>query len=506
MKKIFKRIITLFVVFAMVLSFVACNGETSSDDSSVNTETYETPNAGKDTVLYNKQTSKYDSEADTMRQGIIDAADSELTGLFGTYYVSYKGNDDNDGTTPETAWKTIDKVNSMNMMLSSSVVLFERGGVYRGNLQVISNCSYGAYGTGPKPCIYGSKRNYADESIWTKSTEYEGAWETTIVDNGLDSMSVGHIVFDHGVKVATKILSTDTNPKEYEYYCKGGKVYLFISDNPAKLYDSIEMGDNKNIISGESVKFIVIENLCIKYGGLHGMSFRGENNNPCEDIVIRNCEVGYIGGCASTPPLGNGIEFWLSTKNVTVENCWVYECFDAGITNQGRDVTHVQEGITYKNNLIEYCTYGIEYFAKGHQEGSVIRDTLYTGNLIRFSGYGWCDPATRYNETWQIGGIAPINGWGSNWFVGKFDATNFVIENNIFDTSWKYIINAYKPNQENRVVIRNNTYYQKKVGTACVWYDANENKVVSAEIEEQFKEEIAKIDTSPKEVVFELAN
>lgn len=80
-----------------------------------------------------------------------------------TYFVSSsEGNDSNDGTTELTAWATIDKVNSITFSPGDSVG-FKRGDEFEGTL-VVSNSgtsgnpiTYGAYGIGDKPKIYGSE-------------------------------------------------------------------------------------------------------------------------------------------------------------------------------------------------------------------------------------------------------------------------------------------------------------------------------------------------------------
>ena len=461
-------------------------GTTSEEDTVV----YEKPNAGNDSVMFNKQSSKYDSQADTLRKKIINAKDSGLKGTT-VYYVSYKGNDFNDGLTPNTAWQTLAMASTVN---ENSIVLFERGGVYRGSLQVKSNCSYGAYGSGSKPCLYGSSQNYADTSLWKESKKRPGTWEISV-----NEKDVGQIVFDHGKQVATKVPVGATEAKEYNYVLSGGKIYLYISENPAKRHKDIEISGYNHVVYSKSTgaKNIYIENLCVKYGSRHGMSF-----SFTENITVKNCEIGYIGGAGGSVPLGNGIEFWLDTKNVTVENCWVYQCFDAGLTNQGQrndGKPNVQEGITFKNNLIEYCIYGIEYFAGQGTAGSTIKDTTYTGNIIRFSGMGWSKPGTRVGETFSSSSVSAINGWGTNLGVGKFPASNFVIENNILDTSWKFLINVVEPNADGRVTVRNNTYYQQKSDTASIWYD-NSKQIVRAENLQQMIDEIKKIDLSPKAV------
>ncbi|MHC4159287.1 MAG: right-handed parallel beta-helix repeat-containing protein, partial [Planctomycetota bacterium] len=78
---------------------------------------------------------------------------STLEGV--TYYVSPDGNDNNSGTSPSEAWKTIDKVNTVDFDAGDGV-LFEGGTTTTGTLSFDSADSgtsanpitVGSYGTG----------------------------------------------------------------------------------------------------------------------------------------------------------------------------------------------------------------------------------------------------------------------------------------------------------------------------------------------------------------------
>jgi len=79
-----------------------------------------------------------------------------------TYYVdATNGNDFNNGLSPETAWKTISKVNSMDFK-PGDTILFKRGEIWREQLIVPSSgtegrpITFGAYGEGEKPKITGA--------------------------------------------------------------------------------------------------------------------------------------------------------------------------------------------------------------------------------------------------------------------------------------------------------------------------------------------------------------
>lgn len=77
------------------------------------------------------------------------------------YYVSPNGDDAADGLSPQTAWRTLEKVSSTPFEPGTHV-LFERGGEWRGRLQSSSSGTpeapivYASYGSGPKPRFYGS--------------------------------------------------------------------------------------------------------------------------------------------------------------------------------------------------------------------------------------------------------------------------------------------------------------------------------------------------------------
>jgi parallel beta-helix repeat protein len=78
------------------------------------------------------------------------------------YYVSNSGNDSNAGTSESLPWKTLTKVNSFTPKAGDQI-LFKRGDEWTGSITVkasgtsSSRITYGAYGTGNKPKIYGSE-------------------------------------------------------------------------------------------------------------------------------------------------------------------------------------------------------------------------------------------------------------------------------------------------------------------------------------------------------------
>jgi hypothetical protein len=86
-----------------------------------------------------------------------------LFGYSTVYYVSSSsGNDGNSGTSVNSAWRSLNKVNSFTPKPGDQI-LFKRGDEWTGTLKVNGSGTsgspivYGAYGSGEKPKIYGSE-------------------------------------------------------------------------------------------------------------------------------------------------------------------------------------------------------------------------------------------------------------------------------------------------------------------------------------------------------------
>ena len=85
---------------------------------------------------------------------------SSIVGNATIYYVSAYGNDSNTGTSTGQPWKSLAKVNNFSPKPGDQI-LFNRGDELTGTITVSASGSsgnpvtYGAYGTGSKPKIYG---------------------------------------------------------------------------------------------------------------------------------------------------------------------------------------------------------------------------------------------------------------------------------------------------------------------------------------------------------------
>ena len=395
-------------------------------------------------------------ETDQRIAEILTTSNMSIPSNATVYYVSNNGNDSADGRSPATAWKTIGKVNTLTNADAGSYVCFERGGLWRGEeLLARAGVTYTAYGEGDKPMLYGSPEDGADPDKWIE-TSVENIWYY----KGSESMKdIGCVVFNHGEAVGIKaILRYDgayiynhTTNKLFDntwkdldtdlhfYHETGGKLYIYSEENPAERFDSIEFNVNKNVISVGSRSGVHIDNLCLKYAGHHGISAK-----TCSDLTVTNCEIAWIGGSIqdgayhnldngkAQTRLGNGIEIYGGCDGFFVDNNYIYQIYDAGITQQtnlGNNATNIQhqKNMTYSNNVLEYCYYSIEYFLSACpvDNPSRMENFIIEGNHMWYQGAGWSQQRPPADSVYG----AHIKGQCSS--TGGNRATNYIIRNNV---------------------------------------------------------------------------
>lgn len=406
----------------------------------------------------------------------ILGTETKLTVKGKTYYVSSTGDDFNDGLSQKSAWKTLDRVNSA-ALVSGDAVLFERGGVWRGQLKGKAGVTYSAYGKGNKPKLYASPENSADEKLWD-ATDTKNIY--VYVKNVAND--VGTIVFNDGEAHAIKaVVRTETNGATFNnttgepfkgyadlttdlhFYhdLKTGKVYLYSTEgNPGKRFKSIEMNIKQHVITIGGGG-ITVDNLCVKYGGAHGIS-----SGTTKDLTVTNCEFGWIGGSIQAEGIfgrnyatryGNAVEIYGGCENYTIENCYIYQVYDAAVTQQvnGKDKTIKMTNVNYVDNVMEYCNYSVEYFLSQLEEGnkSMIKDFRIAGNLMWYAGYGLSEQRPDKTEA------AHIKSWSSS-----NPAQNYTVENNLMAFSKNMVIHIASFVDGSMPAMSGNTYIQNLGG------------------------------------------
>jgi len=445
-----------------------------------------------------------DKMAREKKEYIMSTPNIEIPTGAVVYYVSPNGDDANDGRTPDTAWQTLSRVNGTEFS-AGSYVLFERGGIWRGQISAKAGVTYSAYGEGAKPALYGGHEDGAIPEKWTLMEGTDNIW--IYADEMIDS---GTLVFNHGEMHAYKEIPSYIDggfkkrkaPEEEfdiiealdvdldffqaadsvltagKYPTSGtavGEIYLRCdAGNPGEVFDSIEFVPRRNgfAVGGDNV---TIDNFTVKYIGAHGV---GAGTRA--GLTVQNCEFGWIGGgiqsyaangntTQSATRFGNAIEIYGGCQDFTVHDNYIWQVYDAGITHQYKSEKIVkQSNVSYYNNLVENCVYSIEYFlnASDNPEQSMYNIKIHD-NILRYAGFGWG------NQRPDKGSQAHIKGWDHD-----NPAVDFEIYNNILDRSANWMIHCGYGDKAWEPVIRDNIFIQYSDGLFGK-YDVNPTPTVA---------------------------
>lgn len=282
------------------------------------------------------------NKAYARKQAIINSP-TTVTVTGAKYYVSAKGNDSNDGLSPDTPWLTLGRVTKADLKPGDGV-FFKRGDIWRfQTLTCQEGVTYSAYGEGEKPRFYGSPENGAGAEKWSLVPGTANVWVYykpmrdcgAVVFNDGESYAQKEYLYWNGKEYRTfsafssnAVLGKEPfTPKDLKnlrfyndidysgvggkdgdiqkpigdqdqdsYYIRvlnynylEGKLYLRCDEgNPGQVYNSIEFcmdrddGHAAMIICPE--RGVTLDNLCVKYGAHSiwldmGDHWRFVNNN-----------------------------------------------------------------------------------------------------------------------------------------------------------------------------------------------------------------------------------
>lgn len=477
----FKKVISAFLVICVLFSLIGCKGnggtqsgtEYNSPSKIITLEEYHSRIKGLlEYENFSTADDKYFKtleELGTDLENMIMYSTNDVTECEGTkYYVSNNGDDNADGKTPETAWATLDKVNSINFK-EGDLVVFERGGLWRGHIAAKSGVTYSAYGEGLKPKIYSSLDGiaYAD---WVE-TDTPNVWK---LDKKIFNSDIGVLVFDGVDKdalYAEKKSSLKAVKKDLDFafcgsYIHEGKtdnyLYLYSEEgNPAKRFSSIEVSLKEvNVTTVSGTHDVLVNNLDLKFG------YKPFDLSYCNNITFTYCINGWQGGHFQNKGdvrAGGGGYAMPDSDNTTIDSCVIYQQFDSGVTPQVAWETKGKvaeiENFVVKNCLFDGCEYTLEYFNTQPDNTENCFKGLYFGyNFCRTGGYGFGT---------KPGKSAYIKSWGH-----ENTCYDSVFEYNIFDRalsntleviSYKQLENGKREiSYELMPTLRNNVYIQEE--------------------------------------------
>ena len=385
---------------------------------------------------------KLDKMFDERVESILNSKSEWTVAEGGTvwYFSNQSGLNTNDGKSAEKPLKTIAKLHRMQeggQIKAGDVVLFKRGDEWHEKLSTLEGVTYSAYGEGAKPRILASIE--ADTPQHWKETDVPGVYyyRTELVA----SKDVGQIIFNEGAAYGFRIIidpktsimmltGSDNNvsngisywkhddTRRYEGYktlaeyaadipeadllyyhdYDESRLYLYSRNgNPGDLFDSIELATHGHGVTGRSN--VVIDNLCIKYTGSHGVGA-----GTCENLTIRNCEIGWIGGSIQNPSnrtsvvrFGNGVEIYGGADGYYVYNNYIYQCFDCGPTVQwsgglSQGETLVEKDVYFYGNALYEASLEVwcsSTTPRTQETYALLENCRMYDNYVTGSGWGW---------------------------------------------------------------------------------------------------------------------
>ena len=159
---------------------------------------------------------------------------------------------------------------------------------------------------------------------------------------------VGNIIYNNDAGAYKRFVLTDqgSSPDYYHtglhnqgdfYYNPGNwTVQVYSTSNPAGYYSDVEVARSDIIIVGGS--YVTISNLAAQYGSASGFCFASQH-----DFTVSHCDLSWIGGSEQGSVDGNGnpVRFGdgfatlYNLSNVLIEDCRVWQIYDAPFGNQG---------------------------------------------------------------------------------------------------------------------------------------------------------------------------
>ena len=445
--------------------------------------------------------------AQYMLENVIDVKNDSSGYVSGgnVWYVSTSGSDSNNGKSASAPFATLSKANSSAS--AGDTIYLKRGDIFRNTSLTAdyaftfkAGVNYAAYGSGNKPVLSGSAKNYASNS-WYETSSGSHIWYTTYNSGTTGTNTNAAMIYfydnkgnlSYGKSIAKKATDTtysfsasDLN-SDLEYfspYKSGsntltlsgmstqGRIYVYSVANPTTRFSRIEIAtDHRAVVQAESGtnntnRITKANNIAVMYGGVHGVKGVSGGRN----VILNKCEIAYIGGGFAHESdgwsrLGNGVEFGDGYTNGRVYDSYIHDCYDAGLTFQSygsSSSAYTFSYIYFERNVIERCTYNIEFFTK--KSSDRMWNISFSNNVLRNAGYGW-GSYDRSDDGWRISNIC---GSKNNYMqiTTEGNGDKFKIKNNIFDGTRNAHVVWYWPSSDGpakhaNLEVSGNTYFQK---------------------------------------------
>lgn len=316
-------------------------------------------------------------------------------------YLSALGSDLNDGRTPETAWRTIEKLN--RELPAGGTAYLRCGDVFYGTIEVKGGLDSSrrtivtSFGDGPKPIVSRTKNIKNDPGLWRTDSFRFGSWYMDLANPSnyagvaTDNANPGFLLVDGEVKPWRHFCHDDIN-RQWDFAGEGGRLYVYSTNNPALLARDIRVAvDGTGILIHSHT---AVSNIAVHAVGGHGIC-AGWYPEPTVDMRISDCYFENIGGAellshkSRRVRYGNAVEFGSNCADAIVERCKVKGVYDVAFTMQGTPTSTGWNDIHIRNCHVEDSSQAFEIWCKKAAPGMGFTRCSFTGNRTYNVGGGW---------------------------------------------------------------------------------------------------------------------
>ena len=376
----------------------------------------------------------------------VNAKESAATGT--TYYVDSKdGNDSNDGTSESKAFKTLDKVNGLNLEPGDTVLL-KKGSVFEDQALKFTKEDSGTaeapvkistYGEGEKPKIntngHGQwELNYGNP-LDNQNHKWKGTVSSSILIEDTEYLEIEGLELTNDRKSAT---DTETDKAYNDAYAM---------DRTGVAGVAKDNGTVDHIVLNDLYIHDVTGNVYNKHmtnGGIYFIVAKPTNEGETgiaryNDVQIRNCSlnkvnrwgiaVGYTyqWGQFQTGELPDATMAKYGSSNVVIENNYLNHVGGDAITTMYLDRPLIQynvsENAAEQINTKDYSKNQPSLDANGNPNGT---QGVGAGRVAAGIWPWKCKNAIfQYNECFKTLNAASGNGDGQPWDADYGDGTNY---------------------------------------------------------------------------------
>lgn len=298
------------------------------------------------------------------------------------YFDAVLGNDNNNGTTPQTAWKSVNKFNNTTFPAGSIIA-------FRDSMDYIGAWYLSEDGTSSDSIVitnwYGSSSQKYPRFIhsatttlasWTQTSGYTNVWETNLT-NGIYTLIFEGDSIEYGWYKSSIAAMT----AEYDCFYSNGKLYVYSPQSPSLRYKNVWVSNTwgyNQTLNLEDADYVQLRYLDFAFCHYRGLLLDRADNIKVQfcnfyfNQTMYNSNFGIIGDA------GNGIEI-LGGTNILIEDCNAWENGSHGYYVYGLPSRPTANNITFNRCVAwdNHHTIALDV----NTEGGYIRNVRYMNGL-----------------------------------------------------------------------------------------------------------------------------